>query len=164
MAAPKNTITRSVAPKSIFEDASAVTSTTEDYNQGDLMVFDTSAKTVIKATNEASGANFLGVAIETVVDGKLKKPYVTDVDASSAITALPGPVYCVVAKCILKTGSTLTAGQLVYLDPVTSTRGVQPTGTKAIGVYQGAALSGSAAGLEVEVLLGARYPSDTLLF
>ena len=57
-----------------------------------------------------------GIAPATIEDGKLPVPYVTDVDASRAISAIPGPVAGVVAKLVLKTGDALAFGAPVYLD------------------------------------------------
>lgn len=160
-----NTIVREIAPKSLFEDASAVTSSTEDFEQGDIMVWDSGTGTIIKAALEADGANMLGLAKVTVIDGKVKSPYQgTAVDAAGAIVALPGPVYGVVAKMIAKTGDAFAPGALVYADPATSSRGVSSAGTKAIGVYQGKTIASAAAGQEVECLIGARFPSDALIF
>lgn len=158
-----NNIVREIAPKSIFDDASAVTSATEDFNQGDLLVLDSGV--IKKAAAEADGATFLGVSKISVVDGKLLSPYSgTAVDAAQAKGVLCGPVYGVVAKLILKTGEALAVGGLVYLDPATGGRGVAASGTKAIGVYQGAAIASAVAGQQIEVLVGARFPQDALKF
>ena len=159
-----NNIVRSESRKSIFPSAQSVVSAAVSFEQGDLLVFDDAANLLKVPTLEADGSTFLGVAVESVVLGKLKKPYSTDVDASSAITDVPGPVYGVIAKCVLKTGSTVAPGDLISLDPASGTRGVQALVTKGIGIYQGAAIVGSAAGLEIEVLLGSRHPGDVLQF
>lgn len=167
MATPKNTITRSVSPGSIFESAKAVHSAALSYSQGDLLSFDASAHLVKVPTIEGDGSTFLGVAIETVSSGHLKGPFDgTEVALGSAINDLPGPKYGVVAKAFLKPSDTLNPGDLVYLDPVSGTRNVQASGTKAVGVYQGAAVTGapSTAPTEVEVLFGHRFPGDTLAF
>jgi hypothetical protein len=160
-----NKIVRSVAPKTIFADAYALTSTTADFEQCDLMVYDATTKKIIKPAAEADCATFLGVAQVAVVDGKIKSPYQgTAVDAAQAIGALPGPVYGVEVKLVLKTGDALNPGDLVYADPASGARHVQAAGTKAIGVYQGAAIASAVAGQEIIVLVGARYPLDTLKF
>lgn len=160
----KNTIVRSVAPKSIFESAKAVISSSVSFDQGDLLVYDATNKVLKKPAAETEGATFLGVARASIVNGKLASPYNTDVVASQAIQDVPGPQYGVVAMCVLKAASTIAPGDSVYLDPGTGTRGVAVTGTKAIGTYQGPAITGSAAGVEIPVLIGARYPLDTLKF
>ena len=160
----KNTIVRSVAPKSIFESAKAVIDNTVTFDQGDLLVFDDTNNLLKKPAAETVGLTFLGVARVSIVLGKLASPYNTDVVASQSIQDIPGPVYGVVAKCVAKTGITINPGDPIYLDPATGTRGVTNTGTKQIGIYQGKHIVGTAAGLEIEVLIGARHPGDTLKF
>lgn len=164
MSTPKNNIVRSVTPKSIFPSAQAVISAAVSFNQGDLLVFDDSANLLKVPSAESEGSTFLGVATETIVLGVLQHPYSTPVDASAAITDVPGPAYSVVAALVLKTGSSLSPGDLVYLDPSSGAQNVQPTGTKAIGIYQGKTISSSSAGQLVEVLLGCRHPGDALEF
>jgi hypothetical protein len=159
-----NNIVRTVTPGSIFEEASAVISSSVSFNQGDLLVFDDTNNVLKKPAAEAEGATFLGVARCSIASGKLVSPYNTDVVASQAASAIPGPQYGVICKLTLKTSSSLNPGDLVYLDPATGTDGIAVTGTKAIGIYQGPALTGSAAGLKVEVLLGHRHPADALRF
>lgn len=159
-----NTIVRSVAPKSLFESARAVITAAVSFNQGDLLVFDDTNNRLKVPAAEAEGSTFLGVARVTIVNGKLASPYSTDVQASQAIQDIPGPVYGVVAKCVLKTGDTIAPGDSVFLDPATGTRGVTVTGTKAIGVYQGKAIAGAAAGTEIEVLIGCRHNNDVLKY
>lgn len=162
--AAKNRIVRSEAPKSLFPSAKALITSTTSFNQGDLLVLDTTNHKIIVAAAETDGATILGIASVTVVNGKIQSPYNTDVVASQAIADIPGPVYGVVAKLVLKTGEALVAGGLVYLDPATAAYGVAASGTKAIGIYQGAAISSATAGQEIEVLVGARYAGDVLKF
>lgn len=164
MSTPKNNITRSVSPKSIFPDAIHVLDATVDFNQGDLLVYDATNDLLKVPSAESEAETFLGVAIETIVDGKLKRPYTTDVDASAAISSVPGPVYGVVVQVTLHTGNAVDPGDSVYLDPSAGAQHVQVTGTKPIGVYQGAAIASASAGQQIEVLLGCRYPNDTLSF
>jgi len=153
-----------VAPKSVFPSAQAVISSAVSLNQGDLIVFNDTTNLLALAAAETDGATFLGVMAETIVSGKLARPYSTDVDASQAISDIPGPVYGVVAKCVSKTGITWAPGDRAYLDPATGSRGVTNTGTKVVGVYQGAALTTAPAGTEIEVLIGARFADDVLKF
>ena len=149
-----NTITRAVAPKSAFESAKNVISSAVSFNQGDLLVLDTTTHLLKVAALEADGANFQGVAVVTVVSGKIASPYNTDVVASQSVQDVAGPVVGVVVKAILKTGEALNSGGLVYLDPATGTRGVAASGTKPVGVYQGAVISSAAAGQEIEIYIG----------
>jgi hypothetical protein len=162
MSTAKNRITRSVAPKSLFEDATALTDATISYNQGDLLCLDGATFLIRKLALETEAASILGIATETVVNGALKSPYTgTSVDASAALGHVPGPTYGVIAKMILKTGDSINPGGLVYWF---GDQTVSATGTKAIGVYQGKAIASAVAGTEVEVLLGARSPNDQLNF
>lgn len=161
-----NRITRSIRPGSVFESAQNVIDSTVSYNQGDLLVFDDTNNLVAKASAEADGATFLGIATETIVSGKLKRPVSTDVDASAAISDVPGPMFGVVAKLALKTGDSLSPGDLVYLYPTGGSYHIQASGTKAVGVYQGSAVTGGPSDTPtlVEVHLGHRFPGDSLQF
>lgn len=162
-----NNIVREVSPKSIFEDATAVVGTLT-CAQGDLIYLNTTSHVLANASGgaETNGATFLGVARVALTSGKIVSPYQgTAVDAAQASgQACPGPLYGVVAKLTLKTGDALVAGGSVYLDPGTGAQGVTSTGTKAIGIYQGPAISSAVAGQQIEVLVGTRYPADSLSF
>lgn len=151
-----NKITATVAQETLFPDATALHGSSTTYNQGDLLVLDTSTHLIKVQALEADSAKFLGVAPETVVNGKLPAVYATDVDASAARTALPGPVKGVRLKVVLKTGDSLNPGDKVGLDPATLPvgRGVTATiVTESIGVYGGPAISSAAAGTEIEIYL-----------
>lgn len=162
----KNLIVRSVAPKSLFESAVNLISSAVSFNQGDLLILDTSGHLLAHAAAESDGATFLGIARTSIASGKIIGPYtgVPDADVSAAITDVAGPQYGVVAKLVLKTGDSVSPGSLVYLDPSSGTQNVQASGTKAIGIVQSAAVSSAAAGTQIEVLLGCRAPVDALLF
>lgn len=161
---PKNRITRlGDEAKSAFESAISVISAAVTFNQGDLLVFDTSAKLLKVPTSETDGSTFLGIAPVTVVSGKIKSPYVTDVDGSTAITDVPGPQYGVIGNMKLRQGDSFTPGCQVYLDPTYDVQTVAVTGTKPIGLYQGATVT-AGSGTLGEVLIGCRYPNDTLKF
>lgn len=163
--AAKNRITRSIAPKSIFESAISVISSSVSFDQGDLLVFDATNKVLKKPAAETEGNTFLGIAKVSISSGKLVSPYQgTAVDAAAAISDIPGPAYGVIAKLIAKTGDAFTAGQEVYLDPVSGSQNVQAAGTKAIGIYVGPAIASATAGQEIEVHLGCRYPEDAIKF
>lgn len=159
-----NTIVRSIAPKSVFEDAINVTSTTADFDQGDIMIFDDTNNVIRKPASEAECATMLGIARVSVIDGRMIGPYQGLTNAVPAISSLPGPVAGVIARLVSKTGDAWAPGDLVYADPATGSRGATVSGTKAIGVYQGAAISSAAAGQEIEVLIGHRFPADSLKF
>jgi len=149
---PKNRIVQSVAPKSLFPEASVVVDATISYNQGDILFLSSGLITPVVA--EASGATVLGIAPQTVVLGKPRSAYSgTAVDAAQAIEALAGPVYGVVAKLKLKVGDSFTPGALVYATAVDA-QTVSITGTHPIGIFQGVAVT-AVSGSEGPVLLGA---------
>jgi hypothetical protein len=162
----KNTIVREVGRKSIFESAINVVSSAVSINQGDLVVFDDTANLLKLPSAETEGSTFLGVMMVSIASGKLVSPYtgIPDAVTTSAINDVPGPAYGVIAKCVAKTGIALTPGDSIYLDPATGTRGVTNTGTKIIGIYQGATVASATAGQEIEVLIGSRHNGDTLKF
>jgi hypothetical protein len=160
--AGKNRIVRTVQKGTLFPSAKALVDSTSDWNQGDLLIFDDTTNKIRVAASEGEGSTFLGIAEQTVVDGILNVPYSTDVDASRAVSEIPGPAHGVVAKLVLKTGAALNPGDLVYLNPSAGNYHVQEAGTKAVGVYAGAAISSASAGQEIEVLLGHRHPGDSL--
>lgn len=160
----KNTVTRSVAPKSLFESAINQISSACTWNQGDMLYFDTTAKILKPMDSEANGEFMCGIARQTIVSGKEVQPYTTLTNGAQAIADLAGPLYGVVAKLKLKSGDAFVAGQLVYAGPSdTDAQTVQTSGTKAVGLYQGAALTAASDSVG-EVLIGARYPADTLQF
>lgn len=164
MSTSRNNIVREVAPKSVFESARWVLSSSVTYNQGDLLAFDTSSK-ILKVAGTADAANLLGVARQKIVSGVAASPYQgTAVDASEGISDVAGPVYGVVASFTPKTGDSFTPGCFVYMtaDPQTVTV-TDPGSSDHIGVYQGPTVTG-AAGLLIDVLVGARYGMTGLHF
>jgi len=163
MSTAKNTIVREISRKSIFESAFTVTDSAVSYNQGDLLVFNATTKKIVKPSAETEGSTFLGCAVVTVVNGKLKSPYSTSNDAAIQPSDIPGPAYGVIALCKLKSGDALASGDAVYLYPAGGEQYVQAAGTKIIGVYQGKNVTGGT-NTDIEVLLGARYIGDTLKF
>ncbi len=164
MSTPTNRVLVSVAPRTIFNDATNQTDSTVSYNQGDLLVFRLGL--VQKAAIEGDASTFLGIAPVTVISGKLQSPYQGLATTSrESPNGIPGPVCGVIATLILKSGDALAVGAPVYADPSDGPEFVQSatSGTKIIGVYQGAAITGD--GIKsVDVLLGSRYPADTLSF
>ncbi len=160
--APKNRIVRTIARKSIFEDAKNFVDSSVNIDQGDLVAL-SGGILLTPLTSEVSGLTMLGISDVTLVSGKIKSPYTgTAVDAAQAIESVQGPQYGVHASMKLKTGDAFTKGALVYGS--TDAQEVQESGTKAIGVYQGATVASAPSGTEGEVLIGARYPEDTLQF
>lgn len=164
MSTPKNRVVLDQMKKSLFPDAKSVVTSAVSFNQGDLLVFDDTNNRLKVPSAETEAATFLGIAEVTVVSGKLKSPYTTDVDASQGVTDVPGPVYNVEAKLIAKTGDAFNPGDAVYLDPASGAQNVSSAGTKQIGVYQGPVIASAVAGQEILVLLGCRHPGDSLKF
>jgi hypothetical protein len=157
-----NRIVRTISGNTRFPSAVKDISASSTWNQGDLLIWDSSAHIIRLPVSEAEGASMLGISQQTLVAGKLPIPYVTDVDASRAITDIPGPQFGVVASLVLKTGDALNPGDLVYLNPADGAYHVQAAGTKAIGLYAGAAIASAFAGQLIEVLVGCRFPGDAL--
>lgn len=160
-------ITRSMAPKQIFADLTGKVAATTNFTTGDLLCWDSTNNIVYLPTAEANGSTFLGISDSAVVNGVLQGPYTGITDNNSAIPSyvIPGPFYGVYAKATLKTGDSLAVGAVVYLDPASGAQNVSASGTKAIGVYEGAsAISSAAAGTVIEFAVMARYPLDTIKF
>lgn len=159
--AGKNRIVRSISPKSLFAEAKALVDATVSYEAGDLLFLD--AGLIKPVTGDADGATILGIAPQTVVDGKPKAVYSgTAVDAAQAIEALPGPVYGVIAKMKLKVGDVFAPGAFVYASAVDA-QTVEATGANPIGIFQDASIT-AVAGSEGSVLLGAVGPLGSLVF
>lgn len=156
MSTANNNIVRTIARKSLFESALPLLNKAISFNQGDLCSFNSAQSAIVPITSDAMAQFGLGIAPVSVVSGVMPSAYQgTAVDAAQAIEDVPGPVYGVIARLILATGSTLAVGGKVYAtsDPQT----VTTSGTYDVGTYQGAAISSSAAGLTIEVLITARY-------
>lgn len=159
-----NNIKSEIAPKTIFRDVGGLVSSTISWEQGDILVFDDAANKVKAASAEADGLTVLGVAQQSVTNGVIFGPYtgITDNSASIQAGALAGPVYGVEAELVLAAGSTINAGDLVY---ISDAKTVAVTGTKAIGIYTGSkSITGSVAGQKIICHMGARFPLDTLKF
>src|SRR6266478_10224265 len=99
---PINNIVRGGSQgRSVFPSALPVLSSAVNYNQGDLLCFDGTNHVLIPAAT-GNFANFLGVAINTVVTGLPKSPYLgTAVDASEGASDMGGPLYNVVVSLFL---------------------------------------------------------------
>lgn len=159
-----NSLARKIATKTVVEDASKFVSSAISFDQGDLLYMDTTNHLIKKLAAETDGATFLGIAPVTIVSGKYPSVYNTAVDASVGTPALPGPEYGDVHKVLIKAGEVLTPGCALYADPATGSRNVQASGTKQVGVYQGAAQTVPTGGATIEMLVGCRFPNDTLKF
>ena len=89
----KNTVVKSVSPKSVFDSCENLVDATIDWNQGDFLVLDASAHLLKAVSGSAEdGANFCGIARCTIADGKVLSPYQgTDVDAAQGSDSRRGP-------------------------------------------------------------------------
>ncbi len=168
--AGKNTEVKQIAPKQIFPDVRGITSALSDWSQGDLLIFDTTSNIVRACTAEAEAAYSLGIAQQDVVDGVQTQPYGSLATGAQVVSmAVNGPLYGNSYNMVLKTGDSLSPGALVYPYPAGGAAAVAATAastaTKAIGVYVGhVAVASAAAGTQIECLIGANYPNQTLKF
>lgn len=160
---PRNNITRSLSPSSVFPDALKVVDATISWNQGDLLFFDDTANLIKPLVLDADSVTSLGVAVNTVSLGKLLSPYQgTAVDAAAAIVPLAGPAYSVEVKLIAKTADAFSPGDQVFAAGIDA-QTVSSTGTKGIGIYVGGVIASASAGQEIIVRLGHRFPGDKLV-
>lgn len=158
----KNNIKKSNAPRSVFPDISSLLSSAVTINQGDLCYLDTATHLVKAIGSDGNAATLLGVATEKIVSGKVSRPYSTDVDASQAAGAVQGPAFSVVAEVTLKTGDTINQGDKVYYD--TDAQSCTSTAaTNMLGIYQGAAIVGAAAGTKIQIMVVANYPAAGMI-
>lgn len=155
----RNNIVRQVAPASLFESAKNVIDSTSTWNCGDLLFLDDTAN-LLKPLAEATGdsVGLCGVAVQTLVSGKIKSPYTgTAVDASEAISDIKGPVYGVIASMVLATGVAFAKGDLVYgIDGVAGANAQTVTSVadgSPVGLYQGDTVASATAGQLGEVLI-----------
>jgi hypothetical protein len=140
---PLNRVVREVTKNAALEDISNFLSSAISFNQGDLCYYDTALNLVKPNTGGATqGAQALGIAVVTVVNGVLASPFQgTAVDASEKTSALPGPAFGVEAKLFLTAGDVMTPGIKVYYS-ATDAQHVQITANgTAIGHYVGASLT-----------------------
>lgn len=157
-----NKIARRVATNTIFADIKNLIGASSTWNQGDLLIYDTTLKIVAKAAVQSDGANFLGVSPVTIVSGKIPSAYVTDSDAALGIASIPGPEFGDEYFVNLKAGDSVVPGQALYLAPLTGANYVSVTGNKQVGVYIGPALTAVSGGSEIVAKMFAAFPDGTL--
>lgn len=155
-----NNIVRTVRQMSMLESAQAFLTSASDINQGDLCMIDAGVLKPIAVTADA--AKFCGVSRVSLVDGKLVSPYPSPVN-SEALSDVPGPVYGVIARLVMKTGDAFAPGAKVYLvasepQQVTS---VDPGDGLHIGIYQNKNVASASAGQVGEFLIGSRFGNET---
>ena len=151
---PKNRITRSVNPKSVFESAKALISSAISFNQGDILFLDETNHLIKPVTADADGATVLGIAQATISSGKVVGPYAGLATSSAqAIEDIAGPVYGVIVKLKLKSGDSFVPGGAVYACAVDA-QTVSSSGSNQIGIFQNDAVTAGSSS-EGEVLVGA---------
>lgn len=156
-------IVKEINKSSMFDAAKPYISSAISWNQGDLIYFDTADQLLKPLTVEANATGAVGIADFAIISGRAVSPIQgTAVDAAQAIAEVPGPLFNVVARMKLTTGDTFTAGCLVYAAG-TDPQMISSSGTKAIGIFNGPAVTSVPSGTEGEALLGHRYPADTLV-
>src|SRR4051812_3982271 len=112
-----NKVARRVARNTIFADIKDMVGASSTWNQGDLLILDTTNNIVAKAAVQSDGANFLGISPVTVSAGKLPSAYLTDSDAALGIASLPGPEFGDEYFVVLKAGDAVVPGSKLYLAP-----------------------------------------------
>jgi hypothetical protein len=150
--------------KSLFDSALPLLDATVSFNQGDLIAYNSGLLKAVAGSGDS--ANFLGVAVNTVVSGLPKQAYQgTAVDSSTGASDMEGPVYGVVASLYLTNGDAFTPGSPVYLTTDAQTVTVtQPGSESAIGVFVGAAITPSSSGIKGDVKIGLVYGGAGLQF
>lgn len=163
-----NRITRKGPGKSLFEDASGVVGSSSTWGQGELLCMDASSFYLRRVAAMTDADTLVGISDNVVTAGKLAGPYdgLTPVDAAQSGPKFAGPKYGVEATLTAKTGDHFTPGCPVYLLVTGDTATVSVTDSGGsghtlshIGIYQGPDVASAAAGQQIKVLVGARWPN-----
>jgi hypothetical protein len=154
---------RQNAARSLFEDASKAVDSTIDWNTGDLLYFDGATDLIKPVASDATGATILGIARQTLIDGKPRGPYtgLTAVDAAVAVESIAGPLYGVEANMKLKSADVFAHGDLIYATAVDA-QTVSSAGVNPIGIYVDSPVTAGATS-EGRCLIGARLNSTLLM-
>lgn len=161
--APVNSLKRKVARNTVIADATPVINVSLSYNQGDLLILNSSTHLLALPVAESDGANFVGISPVTIQNGKVASALTFD--NATASCSIPGPEYGDEHEVILSSGQTVHAGDSVYLDPTNGTRNVQASGSNIIGTYtgaEGASVTGATGGSPITCKIFSRYPGNTL--
>lgn len=159
-------ITRGDIGKTLFQSGKSACDSSSTWNQGDFIMFNTSAKALRRVSATGDGATFVGVADNVVTSGKLAGPYdgLTAVDAAQVSPDFVGPKYGCIASPVLKTSDAFAVGDKVYLVNSGNSQTVSvtdPGDGNYIGIYVGTAVASATAGQTGPILIGSRYPSAT---
>lgn len=164
MSNARNNVVRTLNNRSLFESALPVLSTSSNWNQGDLIAFDSTNKILNAITGSGSAANLVGVANQTIQSGLVPSPYQgTQVDASQGFSDVQGPSFGNVYSMVLKSGDAFTPGAPVYGTTDPQTVSVTSAGSK-VGIFQGRAVTPAVTGTVGDVLIGANYQMAGLTF
>jgi hypothetical protein len=153
------------APRSVFESAKNVVDSTTTVNQGDLCSLNSVTLMVQPVSASTDAPFFVGVAKQTLINGKVKSPYIgTAVDAAQAIEDVAGPGFGAIYELTMKTGDAFPVACAVYLTgDAQILTSVDPGTHDHVGIYQGPAVAVAAAGQKGYFLIGERYTSSTLV-
>lgn len=164
MSNARNNVVRTLTNNSLFESALPVLSTSSNWNQGDLIAFDSTNKILNAITGTGSAANLCGVANQTIVAGVVPSPYQgTQVDASVGFSDLQGPSFGNVYSMVLKSGDAFTPGITVFATTDPQTVSVTSAGT-AVGIFVGRAVTPAVTGTFGDCLIGANYGPSGVKF
>lgn len=153
--------------RSLFDSGKYAVDASSTWNQGDLIMFNTSVHALRRVTATGDGATFVGIADNVVTAGKLAGPYdgLTAVSAAQVSPQFVGPKFGVVASLVLKTSDAFNIGSKVFLDDGGNSQQVtvtDPSDGNYIGIFVGpAAIASATAGQTGFILIGARYPQAT---
>lgn len=156
--------------KSLFEDGKAATTSSSTWNQGELICMDSSGHYLRRVAATTDADTLVGMSDNVIISGKLAGPYdgLTAVDAAQVSPGFVGPKYGATAQVTLNTGDTVTPGAKLYLVDgadtatvsVTDGGGSGHTGSY-VGIYLGSGVTSAAAGTQIPMLVGARWPNGT---
>ena len=162
----KDPIFRRVNRNTLSADISAAIGASTTFNAGDFLTFNGTTQTFGPFAGESDSVNLAGVAVASVVNGKMVSAYTTDVDSSVGYPSIPGPEFGDEVFATLKAGDSVTPGSALYYNTgATPKNGVTVTaGTKIIGYYFGPALTGApSTGTVIPIKLGCRFVNSGLL-
>lgn len=153
--------------KSLFDSGKYAVDASSTWNQGDLIMFNTTAHALRRVAATGDAATFVGIADNQVTAGKLAGPYdgLTAVDAAQVSPQFVGPKFGVVASLVAKTSDAFNVGNKVFLVDGGNSQQVtvtDPSDGNYIGIYVGnGAIASATAGQQILVKLGSRYPQAT---
>lgn len=158
-----NATARKVVTNTFCADIKPLVNSSLSFNEGDFLFLNSSTHLLAKPAGETDGANFVGVAACTIVNGKPVSSISTDVDSSIGIPSIPGPTYGDEYIVTLKSGAVFHPGDTVYIDPATATNGVTTTGSNPVGVFVGKQVTGTGTNTGI-AKLGCQAPNNVLKF